>query len=165
MQIFVTSPDARYCAQYLDDKRVIKQILETAQLISSVMILSGDHRAPYKLTHQHHPCTKWLLQDKVNQAWIFEHFQELCLEYTRRFERVHACYAFSELFKDFCGQTTKQPESFANVSNHPEIDNTFIAYQLCLAEKWFEDKREPRWYRKRRTAGVLPMLQGVTRNA
>lgn len=47
MNIFATSSNPRDCAQSLDDKRLVKMTLETTQILSTVMHLSG-HAGPYR---------------------------------------------------------------------------------------------------------------------
>ena len=60
MNIFITSFDSKEAASHLDDLRLNKMILETAQLLSSAYRhLFGDNELLYKDTHFNHPCAIW----------------------------------------------------------------------------------------------------------
>ena len=67
MNIFASHPDALKCAQYLDDKRVVKMVLETAQMLSTAIQLDSDYDYKdlvYKPTYANHPCNVWVRQSK-----------------------------------------------------------------------------------------------------
>ena len=66
MNIFVSSFDAREAAKALDDKRLIKMVLETAQILSTNINLAGLRQGPYKTTHQNHPAVVWCRQSHAN---------------------------------------------------------------------------------------------------
>lgn len=59
--IFVTDHCPRISAQALDNKRVVKMILETAQLLSTAIFINTNmaYDNIYKPTHLKHPCTIW----------------------------------------------------------------------------------------------------------
>jgi len=61
MNIFVTDPSFYKSAIALDDRRLIKMILETAQLLSGAVRLKSVFVPSilYKLTHENHPCAIW----------------------------------------------------------------------------------------------------------
>lgn len=149
MNIFATSSCPYQSAKYLDDKRVVKMCLESAQILSTVMHLYGED-APYKPTHQNHPCVKWAAESRVNAQWLFRHFQALCLEYWRRYDKQHKCYELEPQFKSFFGKSLVYPKVFENCTDYKEMSNVHLAYKYCLADKWESDKRMPRWYRKGR---------------
>lgn len=68
MNIFATSPDPTACAQALDDKRVVKMVLESAQVICTVLNSRGIP-TPYRSTHEHNPITLWS-HDDDHLAWL-----------------------------------------------------------------------------------------------
>lgn len=144
MNIFATSPDPVICAAVLDDKRVVKMILESAQLLSTV--LGG----PYRPTHLNHPCTIWVQESPAHQVWLYHHFIALLDEYTRRFQKIHSCARLADVFASRIDVDAHQTESVTPVNcttDYREEPNTYVAYQQQLLKKWREDKREPRWYR------------------
>jgi hypothetical protein len=60
MNIFVTSTCPKISAQALDNKRVVKMVLETAQLLSTPIFINNSdikYDNIYKPTHVKHLCT------------------------------------------------------------------------------------------------------------
>jgi len=97
MNIFILDLDPAKAAKYHCDSHVVKMILESAQLLSTVHHLSGTGTQwMYKQTHANHPCTKWLLQSKDNYEWCWNLGIWLCVEYTYRFNRLHATQTLLE---------------------------------------------------------------------
>lgn len=147
MNIFVTDLDPEVCAQNLDDKRVIKMVLESAQMLSTAMNICGG-KGPYKTTHVNHPCTVWVRTSRANYYWLLNHFLALCCEYTARYGKTHKCQDFFSKFNQNAhlipnGDLTP----FANCSRFKEIE-TILAYRLTMTAKWIEDeekKRKARW--------------------
>ena len=64
MNIFILDRDPLVSAQYHADKHCGKMILESAQMLSTV--LGG----PYRPTHQKHPCTLWVAKSRQNAVWL-----------------------------------------------------------------------------------------------
>lgn len=153
MQIFATSDCPLECAHYLDDKRVVKMVLETAQLLSNVIHIHGGI-GPYRLTHRHHPCTKWAAGDIRNYYWLLKHFEALCTEYKNRYRRVHKCEGLMSDFMAFLNDKRSdvsdripRPEHFVNcASHHKDVECPHEAYILELELKWMQDIRRPTWY-------------------
>ena len=61
MNIFVTSNCPILSAQALDNKRVVKMVLETAQVLSTAIFINSGitYDGIYKPTHLKHSCTIW----------------------------------------------------------------------------------------------------------
>ena len=90
MNIFVLDDDTKKCAQYHNNKHVVKMILETSQLLCGVHWCCGSE-APYKLSHKNHPCSIWARTSLSNYRWLLSLGKELCLEYTHRYKKTHKC--------------------------------------------------------------------------
>ena len=90
MNIFILHPDHTTCAQYHCDKHVVKMVLETTQMLSTVH-WRWDNRGPYLPVHQKHPCTLWAGESVANYKWLLKLGVALCREYTYRYEKVHKC--------------------------------------------------------------------------
>lgn len=161
MNIFVTSPDPVACAYFLDDKRVIKMVLETAQLLSTVLHQKGySHPSLYKPTHVHHPCTIWAAEDICHISWLFEHFTALCGEYTARYGKIHKSEALKPVFESYIAQhwssdALATPKTWPNCARNKSLgidytqeDTVFTAYNSYLQERWKRDKRPPTWYQQ-----------------
>ena len=89
MNIFVLSNSPVLSAQYQCDKHVVKMILESAQMLSTVQSKYGM-QTQCKPTHVNHPCTKWAGESKANYRWLLNHAKSLCMEYTSRYNKLHA---------------------------------------------------------------------------
>lgn len=88
MNIFVLDTNPQRAAQYHNDKHVVKMILETAQILSTINHKHGVD-APYKATHHNHPCVLWAEQSTANYQWLVTLGFALCEEYTHRYNKIH----------------------------------------------------------------------------
>lgn len=112
MNIFFLDSDPKKCAQYHNNKHVVKMILETAQLLCGVHHLHGNKDdVPYKLSHKNHPCSIWVRSSYENYLWLCELGLELCNEYTYRYGKKHK----SQLVIEWC---------VVNKPNIPDISFT-----------------------------------------
>lgn len=145
MNIFVSDTDPVLAAQALDDKRVVKMVLETAQIISAVAHRYGVDDSWYKLTHANHPCTLWAGDRDSNLIWLVEHGEALSAEYTKRFSKTHAS---SAVIQRGYGLAATLPVGantpFANCTPHKDMP-VVQAYRTYLDDKWKADKRQPKW--------------------
>ena len=99
MNIFVLDSDPSTAAQMMCDKHVVKMILESNQMLSTVARKHG-HDAPYRSTHSNHPCTLWAGESQDNWDWLVKHSRALCEEYTERYGRTHKSQAVTEWAED-----------------------------------------------------------------
>lgn len=152
MNIFATSIHARKSARALDNKRLVKMCLESAQLLSTAMVVRNAPRAPYKATHRNHPCSIWCRTNAANYLWLISHFTSLCDEYHYRYGKIHKC---KQYLNDFYSGYMYMPHSldmtpFPNCTIFKEEKNTFKAYKKYLLWKWENDKIKPRWTNRRK---------------
>lgn len=100
VNIFVLDRDPRRAARYHCDKHVVKMLLESAQLLSTVLWIVDERLAQrnhergllYKPTHRRHPCTLWLSESLANYRWLTRLAGALVDEYHYRYGgRSHAC--------------------------------------------------------------------------
>lgn len=82
MNIFVLDTNAETAAEMHCDKHVNKMILESAQMLCTV--LGG----PYKPTHKNHPCTLWVAESQYNARWLWTLACFLNEEYKSRYGRT-----------------------------------------------------------------------------
>jgi len=147
MNIFVSDPCPVTSARVLDNKRMVKMVLESCQLLSSAMHINNLPNAPYWITHRHHPCTKWTSLNRRNFEWLLTHFIALLTEYTIRYKKQHACAQYVSLF---CQAVNQMPEGeltmHPNCTKFKHIDNVYTAYKIALNDKWAKDKRKPNWH-------------------
>ena len=122
MNIFFLDSDPKKCAQYHNNKHVVKMILETAQLLCGVHHLHGrNNDVPYKLSHKNHPCSIWVRSSYENYLWLCELGLELCDEYTYRYGKKHK----SQSVIEWC---------IVNKPNIPDI--TFTEPPLAMPDEF-----------------------------
>lgn len=86
MNIFVLDRNITTCAQYHADRHVVKMILESAQMLCTVLFENGV-TAPYRPTHRRHPCTLWAGGSLSNWVWLRDLALALNREYRYRYDR------------------------------------------------------------------------------
>lgn len=114
MNIFYLDQDAVTCAQYHNNKHVVKMILESCQLLCTahrvtdgipyedrtknnrritryILPDGGLDRILYQATHINHPCAVWCRQSISNYIWLWRLTDALAQEYTYRYGKVHKC--------------------------------------------------------------------------
>ena len=84
MNIFFLDHNLTLCAQSHCDQHVVKMILESAQILCTVLHQQGME-APYRPTHQNHPCVLWAGKSLDNWLWLKNLISELNKEYQYRF--------------------------------------------------------------------------------
>lgn len=112
MNIFRLDDDPVIAAQLQCDKHVVKMIVESAQMLSTVhRMLDGQLETRmsatgrksqywnhdmddvlYRAVHHNHPSTVWTRESKANYDWHYAHFIGLCEEYEYRYGKQHATY-------------------------------------------------------------------------
>lgn len=87
MNIFILDTDLKRNAQSYCNAHLSKIILESAQLMCTVINEMGGV-SPYKTTHKNHPCAKWLFESGGNWDLLFDLVTELNEEYEIRFNKT-----------------------------------------------------------------------------
>lgn len=155
MNIFATSACPRACAEYLDDKRVVKMILETGQMLATcggvtyVWIADEFGVKPYRPTHQHHPCTRWVATSRGNYDWLLQHFRWLSHEYTFRYGRVHKTWAEQKQPLWQARMEIPEGEMTPFVYCGPDefiCDDVHESYRRLMKAKWRDSA--PKWTRR-----------------
>lgn len=155
MNIFVLSRDPVLAAQYMCDKHVVKMIVESAQILCTV-VKSFGIEAPYKATHRNHPCTLWAGRSVENFDWLLRHSFALCDEYTYRYDKVHKT---SEVIRWVSENVPQLPSNGLTgfVQAMPEVhkhSDPVVAYRnYYLGEKrkiakWNKARQEPDWWKQ-----------------
>lgn len=95
MNIFVVDKDPVIAARNLCDKHVVKMVLESTQMLSTIARKQnpGSSARLYRSTHENHPCTRWAGDSSANLRWLIAHTEEMFAEYTLRFDgKTHASH-------------------------------------------------------------------------
>lgn len=150
MNIFYTDTNPVSSAQALDDRRLNKMVLETAQILNTVARVRCGLDVPYKPTHESHPCVRWAGANRWNFQWLMEHGIALSAEYTFRRGRLHGAFkpmieAHQALdFLTALGNVEPPP----NCTTFKRVLDTANAYRHYLNWKWMSDTRPPAWTRR-----------------
>jgi hypothetical protein len=147
MNIFVIDPDTTICAQALDDLRLNKMIIETAQLLSTAMRVQGyTNNDIYKISHVNHPCAVWTRETQANYKWLLLYMSDLVEERMNRTGKGHKSY---EIFNTLCGGPKLMPPGdltpWPNCTPNKHIVDIHDAYKITMRDKWANDKRPPKW--------------------
>jgi len=98
MNLFFLHINPKTAASYHLNRHCVKMILEICQMLYTAHHLSSsdfDNHPDipvYKKTHANHPTAKWVRQCVYNYDYACTFGIELCLEYTRRYHKQHACF-------------------------------------------------------------------------
>lgn len=120
MNIFRLADDPYTAAMMQCDKHVVKMIVETAQILSTVYNRYGKE-AHYKPTHAKHPSTLWAGDSTSNYRWLVSHGIGLCSEYTRRYHKRHKC-------QDIIEQLSEPPEGVP--------DDGYTTFPQCMPDQY-----------------------------
>jgi len=156
MNIFAISPEPNECSRALDDVRLRKMVLETAQLLSTAIRINNPQckiiNEIYKPTHINHPCAKWARESVDNILWLTNLGLEYSAEYFFRFKKDHkSCFVIQKCawYVIYFPKTPQTP--FPNCTDFKDEPNVFEAYKKHLNKKWARDKafgRAPTWTRR-----------------
>lgn len=146
MNLFQPYEDVADCAQALDDRRLIKQILECKQIYDSGIQKRG---------YSNHPVTQHF---KRYPFYVVRYALACCYEYYHRFGKRHSYEdffidKFDELLHNATDADFKTPFFYAQYSiSNPmcirTIENVPELFQKKLIDKWSHDRRPPRWTRR-----------------
>ena len=152
MNIFALHSEPIQAAEFHCDKHVVKMILESAQMLCTNLNLL-NLETPYKSCHKNHPCTLWARETRDNFTWLCDLGIALSMEYTYRYEKIHAsekviehCYSLRHHIPK--GELTQFAQAMPDV--YKCTDSVQAYRQFYIHEKkdfaiW--SKREvPEWF-------------------
>lgn len=154
MNIFATSASPIESARALDDKRVIKMILESTQLLCNALRFHGYERDwMYKKTHMNHPSSVWARTGRRNYIWLCSHALVLSAIYQETYLKVHKSHRiilFCDNNADKIPENedlTEFPKCITPYDGIGDIDqmDVYTAYKHYLVHKWNNDVRRPTW--------------------
>jgi len=160
MNIFILDWDVKKCAQYHNDKHVVKMILETAQLLCGVHHMTdqandqANDQVPYRLSHKNHPCSIWARKSLTNYLYLAELGLELCKEYTFRYGKRHKsqdviewCIENKPSIKDigFTEPAKAMPEEYKVDDVVQSYRNYYNGAKVSFS-KW-KNREIPKWFK------------------
>lgn len=166
MNIFVLDERPELAASYACDKHVVKQILETAQLLSTAhhMLDGEDIRLKlkpliYKSTHKNHPCSIWARENVANYSWLAIYGELLCFEYTRRYQKTHKTEKLMKMLSMYVPKniTTKPikrtpfPQCMPDEYKNDDVVEAYRAYYIGEKRSFarWKNGNIPEWYKRR----------------
>lgn len=157
MNIFVLDTNIERCARFHCDQHVVKMILESVQMLCTVLNKRGES-TPYRSTHVHHPCVLWAEMSYDNFDWLRRLAIALNREYRYRFNKPEDHKSIAVLDKiaaikfESCGLT---PFAQAMPAAYKVRGDAVSAYRrFYIAEKL----EFARWTRRRVPAWVKDPL-------
>lgn len=150
MNLFITDKSHYITAQELDDKRLIKQILECKTILDVALNkTNGYAKHPVIVYYKDYP------------LWVLNYTMILCKEYTYRFNRMHNLYPeFIKENRELLNKNNdyiKSPkkgfyyvEGLKTDPNCKRIfgDECINLFHEKLCKKWNNDKIKPIWTKR-----------------
>lgn len=150
--------DWRKSAESLDNMRIVKMILESMQMLSTVYQQYQKVDGLYRPTHINHPCTKWVGESLENFSLTIEHAIYMNETFKKRFDKSHRSIELLKLFdkrnyrhffsnKKFTIPPLAMPDEFRGDNVVESYQNYFVSKDLIKYNredipKWFLEKRE-----------------------
>lgn len=150
MNVFALDYSPAMAARYHCNKHVVKMIVETAQMLSTINRSLGINEG-YLPTHAHHPCVLQTASNRTTYMWVRTLGFELCKEYTRRYGKVHKTQAVLEslsipVLPD--GDTLNLPKCMPEIYHRQDLVDSYRAYyrgkQFMMSMAW-PDGEVPEW--------------------
>lgn len=147
MNIFVLHKNPALAAKYHCDKHVSKMILESAQMLSTV--LDG----PYRPTHANHPCTRWIAESQANAEWVVTLAWHLNDEWRARYGHTvnHKSWEVIRSMEDSIGKLPSKrrtPFALAMPDEYRSADpvEAYRAYYKSKEFARWDHGPKPRWW-------------------
>lgn len=155
------SVDWEASAISLDNYRIVKMVLESAQLLCTAVHTLGAE-APYKPCHKNHPCSIWTRESKMNFLHLVEHGIAMANEYTDRFGKHHKSsdvirYCYDKAFVLPFPQEDETPPAMAvgDVSRfHGDAVDIYRQFYALKPRMRYPRGKIPEWFVELR--GSLP---------
>lgn len=142
MNLFLPERSVVDSINCLDDRRLIKQILETAVLM--------DDKNGYK----NHPVKVFYSDDR---RFLAHYGYYCCCEYFHRFEKLHKCYTIFEKYIQSTGGLdisliwwkrglyASGSKSSPDCIRETNPEKVRLLFRQKLRDKWKNDKLPPKW--------------------
>ena len=148
--------DWRASARSQDNYRVVKMILESCQILCTVLNEQGLD-APYRSFNPKHPSCLWAAESSANFLSLIEHCDAMISEYNERFNRLHKCAAVLQKVvmmynKSLFDSHDPTPLRQA-MPEHFKSDNPVLSYRKYYASKprmRYPKDKIPSWFNEYR---------------
>ena len=153
MNIFFLDQNIKRCAKYHCDQHVIKMILESTQILSTVLSLQGI-KTLYKPSHQKHPSVIWTCASLQNWLWLRELVFLLNDEYKYRYNSIinHKSYDVAKQLKvpnlpekGLLEHPQVMPEEYKVLNDPVTAYRNFYIFSKSKFATW-RKRKKPYWY-------------------
>lgn len=158
MQLFVLDKKPTLAVHYLVDCHVIKMCLETAQILSGVILryrgeLSAGMPKPQNITH---PVIR-AIDTNAKVSWVLSYFESLLEEYSNRFGKKHKYDNLSGLYYSFFPVASKIAGNcnglacvftnfITNEKDMIEAHRAYYKFKKSIIKRWkYTNCKEPDW--------------------
>ena len=125
-------------AKSQDNLRVVKMILESCQILSTVLNEQGI-QAPYRSFNPKHPSCLWAAESADNFVNLAIHCEAMIVEYGQRFGKTHKCSAvlqqIIELFDPDLFPTSDPTPLRLAIPDEYKTSNPILSYRRFYASK------------------------------
>ena len=143
MNLLISDPNLNISAQYLDNKRLVKQILECRQILK---IYERLDQGEEKVAYMNHPIVKFY---QNNKQLVIDFAIACCDEYTYRYDKIHT---YDKELRSICSKKfhiLKPDEIIYVEGDHRLSDNTTFAWMReKLIKKWINAKYFVKWAKR-----------------
>ena len=143
-------------AQSQDNYRVVKMILESCQILSTVLNEQGLD-APYRSFNPKHPSCLWAAESSDNFMKLAVHCSAMIMEYSERFGKTHKCAAVLERILQLYTPElfpSREPTPIRQaMPEHFKSGNPVLSYRKYYASKpriRYPADKVPSWFNKYR---------------
>ena len=152
MNIFLLDNDIQLCARYHCDQHVIKMILESTQILCTVLHLN-NMETPYKPSHLKHPSVIWAGQSLQNWLWLKKLVFALNNEYRYRYDSTinHKSYEVAKRLKSpplpslgLLEHPQAMPEKYKVIGNPVKAYRNFYIFEKTKFATW-RRRKVPHW--------------------
>lgn len=161
MNAFYVDADPVKAAQSLCDQHVVKMVLETAQILSTLArtwpVAETVATFLYRPTHERHPVVLAAARSDAYLDWLIRHGRGLAAEYEHRFGRVHASARVIDAAAEALGwkahvvqllKPGEVPLCLPDYLHGPDPVLAYRAYYRVKASEWAALGRGMRWTRR-----------------
>jgi hypothetical protein len=168
MNIFRLDDDPTMAAWMAMDKHVTKMPTESCQILHTSLRQFGINQAwLYKPFNPKHPSCVWAQESRANFDWLIVHGRALCIEYTRRYGKIHACQSRFDIcsaFRHVLPDVPATPQKLAMPDQYRSAD-LVRSYKLFYAgakfrfATWKNPAKVPHWWEECRAYVIQNHLE------
>lgn len=167
MNRFILADDPYDIPTVMCDQHIIKMITEEAQMLCYAIqkhmpeFAACHSKTLFKTTpnsgYAKHPCTQWCATNQTNFEWALDLFQEMCGEYSVRFNGVHGTDSRLKNLFMIATVSDEYDECFpkGKRTSHPQCFGAW--QQQCQTSEWWPVQAYRTYYRHKQMTFKQPM--------